>query len=341
MMAVPTAIQIQSNGISFSYFLAKAGQQTLHVTQAKQKKSEPKSKDEEQLIEAAKRYNQIFSAGNDSVVTELRDTTQNIYTGNPGTYYAEGDTLFYWSREGFSDLFPRDTISVAEIPVKPAGFEGKPIISSKQDWALGFILLGWILFASLRVGFGKFLGQVFHSIVSFTAATRLYREHGYSNMFGTFRLNAIFYIILPMSVYQLARMYGVNLFGYSQIGLYLIFFVLINGYFFIKQLFYRITGSIIMLRDESKEMVFNMMLYNSVLGIVLLLVSTVHAVALNLTFVTQWIIAGSIVFFYLFSLFRSIYLGIKKGISIFYLILYLCTLEILPILLVIKLSTGE
>jgi len=53
-----------------------------------------------------------------------------------------------------------------------------------------------------------------------------------------------------------------------------------------------------------------------------------------------FIVPVLIVIFYLMSIIRSIYFAVREGISIFYLILYLCTLEILPILLVVKLAIG-
>ena len=48
-----------------------------------------------------------------------------------------------------------------------------------------------------------------------------------------------------------------------------------------------------------------------------------------------------LVLFYFASLVRSIYIRNRKGISIFYLILYLCMLEILPLVLIFKILTRE
>jgi len=52
-----------------------------------------------------------------------------------------------------------------------------------------------------------------------------------------------------------------------------------------------------------------------------------------------FIVPGIVAVFYLMSITRSIYFALREGISIFYLILYLCALEILPILLVVKIAT--
>ena len=131
-----------------------------------------------------------------------------------------------------------------------------------------------------------------------------------------------------------------SLFGYSEFVLYAMIFIAANGYFSVKQSLYRLTSSIVQIKEEVREMVFNMMLYNSVLGIVLLLVVTVHAIAHEWSGIVQWVGLAIIALFYIFSLIRTIYFSVRKEVSIFYLILYLCTLEILPILLVIKLSAG-
>ena len=122
-----------------------------------------------------------------------RDLGVNIFTGNPGVYQAEGDTLNFWS------LTPVPVDSTAELkvtveqPGKPYGFDGKPIKSVEQDWTFFLILFGWAIFASLQFRFSKYILQIFQSIVNFGAASRLYRERGYSNNFGVFRLNIIFF----------------------------------------------------------------------------------------------------------------------------------------------------
>jgi len=69
----------------------------------------------------------------------------------------------------------------------------------------------------------------------------------------------------------------------------------------------------------------------------LLPVVTVHAILAETNFITIWIMAFLIVLMNVATVIRSIYLGYQKDISIFYLILYLCTLEILPLLLIFKL----
>ena len=121
---------------------------------------------------------------------------------------------------------------------------------------------------------------------------------------------------------------------------YLIVFFIVNAYFLVKIFLYKILGSVFSQREKTGELVFNMMLYHNVLGMILLPLSTIHSVLPGFGPFSLFIVPGLIAVFYLLSVTRSIYFAIREGISIFYLILYLCALEILPILLVVKLAIN-
>jgi len=158
-------------------------------------------------------------------------------------------------------------------------------------------------------------------------------------MYGAVRLDFIFHLVLPLSVFQIAWFYKIDFSGYPPVIFFLALLLIINGYFFIKILLYRLVGSIAMLKEQTEESVFNIKLYYKVLGLFLLPVVTVHAVIAGTNFITVWIMAGLIAIMYVATVIRSIYLGHQKDISILYLILYLCTLEILPLLLIFKLMS--
>jgi hypothetical protein len=268
-----------------------------------------------------------------------RDLSVNIYTGNPGIYRTEGDTLNFWS---FTPVVadPVTMMAAVEPPGKPYGFEGNKMPATGQDWSFFLVLIGWSIFASLRFGFSKYIVHVFQSIFNYSVATRLYRERGYSGNFGMFRLNLIFFLFVPFPIYLIAKDNGVSMGGFSGFEFYLIVFAVVNAYFLVKLFLYKLLGSVFSQRETTSELVFNMMLFNNVLGLVLLPVATIHAMVPGFGMVSLFLVPGVIVLFYLMSIIRSIYFAIREGISIFYLILYLCALEILPILLVTKMAVS-
>jgi Domain of unknown function (DUF4271) len=271
--------------------------------------------------------------------SSVSDAQLNIYTGNPGFDYSAG------SNDNFGTVYPvpdsiflKQQITVAVKEVKPYGFIGKQrIVTQYEEWGLALILILWMIFASVRVGFPKYLGQIFDSLINFNSASRLFRQAGYRTMYGAVRLDAIFHLILPLAVFQIAQYYKLGISGYPTILLFIGLLIILNGYLFIKFFIYRIVGSITMLKEQTEELIFNNRLYFRALGFILMPIVTIHAILEQTNFITIWVMAVLIVLMYIAAVLRSFYLGYYKDISIFYLILYLCTLEILPLLLIFKL----
>ena len=284
--------------------------------------------------------NKTFQKQEPQSIKSFPDSLWNIYTGNPGLYSTEGDTTGFGNVEFLSDsLFQAKLFASKDKSSDPYGIEGKAINIPKQDWLLGILLVAWILFASVRSGFNKYFDLLFGSLIKASVANRLYRERGYKTLYGALRLNFVFYIIIPLAVFQILDFYQVKIPGYSSYILFLILLISINGFFIIKNMLYQAIGSVILLQEEIDESVFNIYLYYKGLAIFLLPVVTLHAIEKRITFVTLWIIVFLIVIFYFVSIIRSIYIGNRKGVSIFYLILYLCLLEILPLILIYKIIT--
>jgi hypothetical protein len=271
-----------------------------------------------------------------------KDETWNIYSGNPGYYTTQGDTVYFGTVTSLSDsAFVEAQHNIVPKTLKPYGFVGKELILPNQDWILGVIIILWMIFASVRAIFPQYLQQIFVSVVNFGSAARLFRQRGYKTIFGAVRLDLIFYLILPLSIFQIAGYFRIGIDGYHPVFLFLALFLIINGFLFIKIMLYRFVGSIAMLKEQTDESIFNIRLYHKVLGAILLPLSTIHAILPETNFITIWIMAGLVVMVYLTSVIRSFYLGHQKDISILYLILYLCTLEILPLLLIFKLMGTE
>ena len=95
----------------------------------------------------------------------VKDSLWNIYTGNPGFYVTQGDTINFGNVTTLSDsAFLRIQQTVVPKTIKPYGIEGKALIVSNQGWLLGIILILWMIFASVRVTFLNYLGQMFNSL---------------------------------------------------------------------------------------------------------------------------------------------------------------------------------
>jgi hypothetical protein len=148
----------------------------------------------------------------------------------------------------------------------------------------------------------------------------------------------IFNTILALFSYQFISLYKIN-FGLSKsYYVYLACLGIVIGYFTAKRILYYIIGVLTESKHEVQEYLFSITVFNRVLGLFLLPISaTIAFIPLSQIEPLLFAGLGIIIIFYLMSLIRGAKIFLKKQFSISYLILYLCTLEFLPLLLIYNL----
>ena len=217
-------------------------------------------------------------------------------------------------------------------------FPGKKVFRSNPDWLIGVLVLSIILFATVRLIFNKYLSQLVQSTTSYSTFSRLFRERYFNLFHASFRLDVIFSLVMSLFFYQVLNNFKVDL-GFSKsYSVYLICFLIVTGYFIAKKLIYYILGVLTESTSEVHEYLFSITVFNRVLGLFLLPVTATIAFV-PLTKVEPVLVVGLVIvaIFYLMSLIRGGKIFLKKHFSISYLILYLCTLEFLPLLLIYNL----
>jgi len=217
-------------------------------------------------------------------------------------------------------------------------FPGKKVFRSNPDWLIGVLVLSIILFATVRLIFNKYLSQLIQSTTSYSTFTRLFRERYFNLFHASFRLDVIFSLVMSLFFYQILNNFKINMGVSKSYTVYLICVLIVIGYFIAKRLIYYILGVLTESTSEVNEYLFNITVFNRVLGLFLLPVTATIAFV-PLSNVEPVLIAGLILIgiFYLMSLIRGGKIFLKKHFSISYLILYLCTLEFLPLLLIYNL----
>ena len=213
----------------------------------------------------------------------------------------------------------------------------KKLDRNRPDWAVGIFILAFIIFATVRLFFNKFLNQLISASVNYSTATRLFRERSLNIRHGAFRLEVLFYIILSYFIFQAGAEYGYSFNDSSWIS-YLQILAAVVFYFLGKRVLYSIIGFFTESVSSTQEYLFNLNQYNRILGLLLLPISLI----INFTplanprilFVMGLIL---IVIITILSLLRGARILLMQHLSIYYLILYLCTLEILPLVYILKL----
>ncbi len=268
----------------------------------------------------------------DSVNSELIEAQRSFFAKRP-----------ILKRESL-ELFPILPIRTSEILLQ-AEVSGKPTIilperniaNNSPDWAIGIFLVVFALFAVVRLFFEKYLSQLLLSSVNYAASLRMFRERSVSLTHASTHLDIIFYLVFSLLSYQILEMANVHWFV-SGFYTYLLILLSVVAFLNLKKMSYFLQGSISENLQESQEFIFNMNLYNRILGLFLLPICLVIAFTpLESPAVVGVVGVAAVLASYVLLILRGIKILLRKHFSIFYLILYLCTLEILPLLFIYKL----
>lgn len=209
------------------------------------------------------------------------------------------------------------------------------------DWLTVVLFGAIILFATIRYSYIKYIKHLFTSLVNYPTSVRLLQDSNYPASHAAYRLDVIFYLIFSIFVYQVFNYlewaganYKITFFAWIAAGVVL--------YFVGKKLLFQIVGLMFETQSETSEFLFNVNNFNRSLGLVLL--PMVILIAFSPLQNTGFLIfAGSAIVLanYLLLLQRGIFILLRKQFSIYYLFLYLCTLEFLPLLLIYKVVVVE
>lgn len=201
------------------------------------------------------------------------------------------------------------------------------------DWKVIVLLILLILIASVSAFSGNYLYYLIQSTFNRQTASRLFREKVMNILHPAFRLEIIFYLSISLFLAEV----GIKILHYNIPGLTLFIICILATIIFInsKYILYSISGFLFNVQSEINEYIYYSRSGNHVMGIFLL-----PSAVLFIFFEGFWqqilLISGglTVLLFSVISLFKGFKIITQKDFSIYYLILYLCTLEILPLLLV-------
>jgi hypothetical protein len=258
--------------------------------------------------------------------------------------------ISYRTPENSDAVFIESDINSQE---RPAGeslstghrIDSDPLLLEKSktaistDWILGVLIFSFVILAWIRLFYNKFLSPTFVAAFSQQVSHNLYQDKSSVSFRVSSGLNLIFYLNGGLFVYLLMQLWGKALWGQDGFFLFGVLFFLLIGLYLAKQLLSLLVGVISQTQKVFSEYMHNVFLFNKNLGLIF------FPVILGMVYMSDrifpvFLYAGiaCICVAFLFRIFRGFQIFIKEGVSILYWILYLCALEILPILLFLKLS---
>jgi hypothetical protein len=228
-------------------------------------------------------------------------------------------------------------ITVAETPVTNPGLAGDTRPAGYPSSVTLFITCGLVLLAIIRYNFGRNLRESFLSFFNYRQAQRMYEERRESDRHAAVLSNILFILVAGIFVSVVLPFFGANpLWGSYTLSI--LFFSLATGLLYIlKSWIWQALGVVFMARHFSKMYIYNMFLYNRNIGLIIFPpVAVIPYIARTATpYLVYGVIIG-VALSYLLKLWRIFQIIHAQNVSVFYFILYLCTLEILPLLLFIK-----
>ncbi len=205
-----------------------------------------------------------------------------------------------------------------------------------ESWLLPVFIVSILIIVWVKIYYQRFLNQVIQTVINYQLSLKLLRERNIIIRRLFTLLNIHFVIIVALFLFFYNQKFGllIGLDGLKGFGLILAGVFIFNIGRYVLQ---RIVAYIFDCTPIVKEYLHNVFLINKNIGL-LLLPLTIIAVYLGSPVDKYLLLIGliTLIISIIYQFIRGFTLILKKGVLLFYSILYFCTLEILPVILGIK-----
>lgn len=221
-------------------------------------------------------------------------------------------------------------------PVKPMELIPKPYQAISKDWITMLFIASLLIFAWINFLYRKRLKQVLKAFFTGRFVNQLTRDGNILRERLSLPLTLIFFITISLFTYYIMFFSG---FGNLRETADSKNFIYIFGAFviawFIKVAGVKFIGYLFKVVDFTNDYLLVNYIINFITGL-LLLPFMIAAVYLESKLIIV-IISLFLVAIFFFWIFRGLFIGLSNPkISLFYYFLYLCTVEILPFIIVLK-----
>jgi hypothetical protein len=224
--------------------------------------------------------------------------------------------------------------------LEPTSSNPIPFKQQTPDWftiAL-FITIGF--FTWLKLVNGKIIQQLFTAFFNNSVTNQIVRDENILVQKASVLLSAVFYFSAALLLYQVSVYFN---WDYKIIGKgfirFMIFVLFLASAYSFKIVFLKILSSIFQIDRAISTYIFNIFLINNINGILLIPLIMLIAFFPVATNYFIWAGIGILAITFLYRLFRGLAIwSALSSFSLYYFILYLCALEIAPLLIIFKLA---
>ncbi len=273
------------------------------------------------------------------VTDTLKAAKKAVYNPYIRTFNTAENFLISNSLSHLGIQFPgrdsADSLSGAKTTATTLPQEAFPLqarIRTYVDWVLPVILVVVLLFIWIKIFYNKFFSFLANSLISYQLSVKLFREKNVLLKRVSLVLDVIYYIVLAFFLYESFTFLQISPARLTSYNLFLFFFNILILYAILRSIALRLFNYLFKTEPVISEFVHNNFIINKSIGIILFPVTIAlcympESLA-GILLVTGLTVLGAGI---IFKIIRGYQIIIRKDILLFYLILYLCTLEILPL----------
>lgn len=223
---------------------------------------------------------------------------------------------------------------------KPHNLQPKhsgPLALNQQatDWITIVFLACLFIFAWIQTTYSKRLNQIFRAVARQHHVNQLERDGNIFKERIALGLGLNYYLITSIFIFQILNEFGIIPAGFHSLTITGIIFTGLFVYQLLKSLAIYTSGVIFNTSESARQYHLIILIFNYITGIILFPVVVIAFYWNSSAFLIAGIISISLLVIY--RVVRGFLSGQdNKSYNLFYLFLYLCTLEILPLLLIYK-----
>jgi len=247
----------------------------------------------------------------------------------------KAEQLVFIEDQNSSSQYKAELKSQKEL--KPRYIAGK----FQFDWITILLLASFLLLGWIRLFSKKYLLSLVKSIVSYQESNTLYREKNSLRERASFMVNLLFISNISLFFVQLKHFWNIDLGEIDDLLIYGIVFVSLIGLYIFRAFTSWFIGYVFLKQRVFAEYFHNLNIFTKNTGLFLFpIIITLQF--LSFEFLPVIVYAGLVMsgILYLFQLVRSFQIIIRKNVSIYYMILYLCAFEFAPFLILYKVLTN-
>jgi hypothetical protein len=252
---------------------------------------------------------------------------------------------------------PQDSLAVGDIyrPTDdtPREFTEQQVKTGKEitiqstrpqghDWITFVLVASLLLIGWTRLFYKKYFISLVQSFHFYNYASSLFWGKNSLTQRASVLLNLNFFMAGGMVAFQSLNQFSHNPSGISPIQVWLLFAAFLMAWYSWNYLMTGFVGFVFLRQRVFSEYLHNYNLYRKMAGIALFPIAVVVQF-IHEPYRPYFLIAGGIIFgiIFLVHIIRGFQVFAKENVSIFYLFLYLCALEFLPIVLVFELFIRQ